>query len=105
MVSKKTEGPSSIWKEAEDLLEQVRTHKMHENPVDVDFMAQAAIDDIAESLYESFVTLVVERGGDTVAMLLVAVGEELLAESLYPPYDIPCLPVVHRGAYIVDNPS
>ena len=38
-------------------------------------------------------------------MLLVAVGEELLAESLYPPYDIPCLPVVHRGAYIVDNPS
>ena len=48
MVSKKTEGPSSIWKEAEDLLEQVRTHKMHENPVDVDFMAQAAIDDIAE---------------------------------------------------------
>lgn len=48
MVSKKTEGPSSIWKEAEDLLEQVRTHKMRENPVDVDFMAQAAIDDIAE---------------------------------------------------------
>lgn len=48
MVDKKIEGPSSVWKEAEDFLEQVRTHKMHENPVDVDFMAQAAIDDIAE---------------------------------------------------------
>lgn len=46
MVGKKTEGPSFIWKEAEELMQTVCEHKMHE--VQVDVMAEAVIDDIAE---------------------------------------------------------
>lgn len=48
MVDKKIEGPSSVWKEAEDLMQVVCEHKMHEDQVDVDVMAEAMIDDIAE---------------------------------------------------------
>ena len=48
MVDEKMEGPSSIWKEAEDLMQMVCKHKMHEDQVDVGVMAEAMIDDIAE---------------------------------------------------------
>lgn len=43
MVDEKIEGPSSVWKEAEDLMQMVRKHKMHEDQVDVDVMASGIV--------------------------------------------------------------